>query len=110
LDIVEREPQLRTRLWENVAHLRGLLLSAGIDFGKSTSQILPVMVKNDAKVFAVAERIQNAGLYLQPVTYPAVPKHQSRMRISVSAAHTKAHLETACGIIADALKAEGISP
>ena len=51
-----------------------------IDIGKSTSQVMPVMVNNDAKVFAVAEKIQDRGLFLQPVTYPAVPKHKSRLR------------------------------
>ena len=53
------------------------------------------MVNNDAKVFAVAEKIQQRGLFLQPVTYPAVPKHKSRLRISVSAAHTEEELEFA---------------
>ena len=56
---------------------------------------MPVMVNNDAKVFAIAEKIQDRGLYLQPVTYPAVPKHKSRLRVSVSAAHTEAQLEKA---------------
>ncbi len=55
---------------------------------------MPVLVHDDAKVFAVAEKIQEGGLYLQPVTYPAVPKHKSRLRISVSAAHTEEDLET----------------
>jgi len=110
LDIVEREPQLRTRLWSNVAFLRQRLLAEGIDVGSSNSQIIPVLVKNDAKVFAVAERVQNEGLYLQPVTYPAVPKHRSRLRISVSAAHTEQQLEMASAVIASALRAEGILP
>jgi glycine C-acetyltransferase len=108
LTIVETEPALRRRLWRNVALLRELLVSAGVDVGKTSSQIIPVLVKNDAKVFAVAERIQEAGLYLQPVTYPAVPKHQSRMRISVSAAHTEADLELAARVIRSALEQEGL--
>jgi glycine C-acetyltransferase len=66
------------------------------------------MVNNDAKVFAVAEEIQNRGLYLQPVTYPAVPKHKSRLRISISAAHTEAELETAVTVIGSVLKEQGI--
>jgi glycine C-acetyltransferase len=108
LNIVEAEPALRQRLWRNVALLRERLVTAGVDVGKSSSQIVPVLIKNDAKVFAVAERIQEGGLYLQPVTYPAVPKHQSRMRISVSAAHTEADLELAAGVISAALAKEGI--
>ena len=69
---------------------------------------MPVMVNNDARVFAVAEKIQDRGLFLQPVTYPAVPKHKSRLRISVSAAHTEADLETAVRVIASVLREEGV--
>jgi glycine C-acetyltransferase len=108
LRIVEDEPQLRARLWSNVAYLRRRFAEEGIDIGKSTSQVMPVLVHNDAKVFAIAEKIQDRGLYLQPVTYPAVPKHKSRLRISVSAAHDEADLETAVGVIAGVLREEGI--
>ena len=108
LKIVENEPQLRLRLWSNVAYLRRRFAEEGIDIGKSTSQVMPVMVNNDAKVFAVAEKIQDGGLYLQPVTYPAVPKHKSRLRVSVSAAHTEEDLEQAVEVIARVLREEGI--
>jgi glycine C-acetyltransferase len=108
LRIVEAEPQLRTKLWSNVAYLRRRFAEEGIDIGKSTSQVMPVMVMNDTKVFAIAEKIQDRGLFLQPVTYPAVPKHKSRLRISVSAAHTEADLEEAVAVIAGVLREEGI--
>jgi glycine C-acetyltransferase len=108
LRIVENEPELRARLWSNVAYLRRRFAEEGIDIGKSTSQVMPVLVHNDAKVFQVAEKVQDRGLFLQPVTYPAVPKHKSRLRISVSAAHTEAELERAVGVIAGVLREEGI--
>jgi glycine C-acetyltransferase len=108
IKIVENEPELRAHLWSNVAYLRRRFAEEGIDIGKSTSQVMPVMVNNDAKVFAVAEKIQEGGLFLQPVTYPAVPKHKSRLRISVSAAHSEPELEFAVGVIARVLREEGI--
>src|SRR5207249_11301132 len=108
LRIVDQEPELRARLWSNVAYMRRRFAEEGIDIGKSTSQVMPVLVNNDAKVFAVAEKIQDRGLYLQPVTYPAVPKHKSRLRISVSAAHTEQDLEQAVQVIAGLLREEGI--
>jgi glycine C-acetyltransferase len=108
LQIVENEPQLRAKLWSNVAYMRRRFAEEGIDIGKSTSQVMPVLVNNDAKVFSVAEKIQDRGLYLQPVTYPAVPKHKSRLRISISAAHSEEELETAVGVIASVLREEGI--
>jgi glycine C-acetyltransferase len=108
LRIVEDEPHLRARLWSNVAYLRRRFAEEGIDIGKSTSQVMPVMVCNDAKVFSVAEKTQQRGLFLQPVTYPAVPKHRSRLRISVSAAHTEEQLERAVHAIAGVLRDEGL--
>jgi glycine C-acetyltransferase len=108
LRIVEAEPQLRARLWSNVAYLRRRFAEEGIDIGKSTSQVMPVLVNNDARVFGVAEAVQDGGLFLQPVTYPAVPKHRSRLRISVSAAHTEADLEFAVQVIARVLREQGI--
>jgi 8-amino-7-oxononanoate synthase len=108
LRIVDEEPQLRAKLWSNVAFLRRRFAEEGVDIGKSNSQVMPVMVNNDAKVFAVAEKIQERGLFLQPVTYPAVPKHKSRLRVSVSAAHSEEDLETACQVIAGVLREEGL--
>lgn len=110
LRIVEAEPELRARLWTNVAYLRRRFAEEGVDIGKSTSQVMPVMVNNDAKVFEVAEKTQQRGLFIQPVTYPAVPKHRSRLRISVSAAHTEEQLERAVRLIAGVLRESGIIP
>jgi 8-amino-7-oxononanoate synthase len=108
LQIADAEPELRTKLWSNVAYLRRRFEEEGIDIGKSASQVMPVMINNDAKVFQVAEKVQQRGLFLQPVTYPAVPKHKSRLRISVSAAHTEEQLERAVQVLAGVLREEGI--
>jgi glycine C-acetyltransferase len=107
LRIAVSEPQLRAKLWSNVAYLRRRFAEEGVDIGKSNSQVMPVMVNNDARVFAVAEKIQDRGLFLNPVTYPAVPKHKSRLRISVSAAHSEDDLEQGVQTIAGVLREEG---
>ena len=108
LRIASSEPELRAKLWSNVAYLRRRFAEEGVDIGKSNSQVMPVMVNNDARVLAVAEKIQDRGLFLNPVTYPAVPKHKSRLRVSVSAAHTEEDLEQAVQTIAGVLREEGI--
>jgi len=108
LRIAATEPQLRAKLWSNVAFLRRRFAEEGVDIGKSNSQVMPVMINEDSKVLSVAEKIQDRGLFLNPVIYPAVPKHKSRLRISVSAAHTEADLEAAVQTIAAVLREEGI--
>lgn len=106
--IAGREPGLRGRLWANVAHIRRLLREEGIDVGESTSQVIPVMIRNDRRIFEIGHRLQRAGLYLQPIVYPAVAKHRSRFRISVSAAHTHDQLNEGVAILAHVLREEGI--
>jgi glycine C-acetyltransferase len=108
LRIQQREPQLRERLWTNVAHIRRRLTDYGVDVGESTSQVIPVMIRNDRRIMHIAQRLQQAGLYLQPIIYPAVAKHRSRFRISVSAAHTFDMLDEAALIIRRVLQEEGV--
>jgi len=107
--IIEAEPELRAKLWSNVAFLRRRFMEEGVDIGNSSSQVMPVHVNNDKKVFAVASKIQERGIYLQPVTFPAVPKHKSRLRVSISAAHSEQDLEQAVQVIAAVLREEGVS-
>ena len=90
MKIVEDEPQLRTKLWSNVAFLRRRFAEEGVDIGKSTSQVMPVLVNNDRKVFAVAEKIQERGLFLQPVTYPGGAQAQvAPAHLGLGRAHAK---------------------
>jgi len=107
-DLARAEPELRDRLWGNTALMRSYLAERGVDTGNSASQIIPVMVRDDRRVFRVAEEILHRGVYVNPVRYPAVGKNKSRLRISVTAAHAPADLRLAAGVIADALERNGI--
>jgi 8-amino-7-oxononanoate synthase len=108
LRIAQREPQLRKTLWTNVAHIRKRLDEEGVDVGDSTSQIFPVMIRNDRRVFDIGHKLLRAGLYLQPIIYPAVAKHRSRFRVSVSASHTFEQLDEGASILGRVLREEGI--
>ena len=108
LRVVQKDPGLRARLWDNVAHFRGLMAAAGVDVGESTSQIIPIMIRNDRRILSIAEKLQRAGIYLQPILYPAVAKHRSRFRVSISAAHTTADLDQAAAILVRVLREEEI--
>ncbi len=107
-DLVRTEPLLRARLWENTALMQSSLKDRGVDIGNTASQIIPVMVRDDRRVFTVAEEILHRGVYVNPVRYPAVGKNKSRLRISVTAAHAPADLVMAAGVIAEVLAKHGI--
>jgi glycine C-acetyltransferase len=66
------------------------------------------MVRNDAKVFEIGEELLREGVFINPVKYPAVGKHKSRFRMSISAAHTKQDLDEGADIIIDVLERNGI--
>jgi glycine C-acetyltransferase len=108
LEIAQAEPELRARLWDNVAFLQGILKAEGVDIGDSTSQVIPIMIRDDDKIFAIGEDLLHEGVYLHPIRYPAVGKHRSRFRISVSAAHTREQLEEGARIISTGLRRHGI--
>jgi glycine C-acetyltransferase len=110
LELASSEPELRTRLWENVARMQQLLTDAEVPIGESTSQVIPIMVRDDARIFMIGEELFREGVFINPVRYPAVGKHKSRFRMSVSAAHTNEDLEEGAAIIVNVLRRYGICP
>lgn len=108
LQLAAAEPELRTKLWENVEFMQDRLRGAGVDIGDSESQVIPIMVRNDAKVFEIGEELLREGVFINPVKYPAVGKHKSRFRMSISAAHSRDELDEGARIIVDVLKRHDI--
>jgi glycine C-acetyltransferase len=108
LEIVEAEPELRTRLWGNVEYMQDLLRKGGVDIGDSQSQVIPIMVRDDDRIFKIAEELIHEGVYLNPIRYPAVGKHRSRFRISITAGHTRQELAEGAEIIRRVLERYGL--
>jgi glycine C-acetyltransferase len=110
LEIFLEEPELRTKLWHNVDYMQKRLRDAGVSVGDSESQVIPLMIRDDARIFEIGEALMGEGIYLNPVKYPAVPKHRSRFRMSISAAHSREELEEGARIITSVLQRYGICP
>ncbi len=108
LELAHREPELRTKLWSNVEFMQDLLRAEGVDIGDSTSQVIPIMVRNDALIFELGEQLLEGGVFINPVKYPAVGKHKSRFRMSISAAHSREELAEGADIIVGVLRKNGI--
>ncbi len=110
LELFEAEPELRAKLWNNVEYMQRRLRESGVAVGDSESQVIPIMVSDDARVFEIGEALMREGVYLNPVKYPAVPKHKSRFRMSISASHSHEELEEGVRIITSVLERYGICP
>jgi glycine C-acetyltransferase len=108
LELMESEPELREKLWANVDFMQNRLRDAGVDIGGSESQVIPIMIRNDATIFDIGEQLFRDGIFINPVKYPAVGKHKSRFRMSISSAHSREELEEGAEIIARVLERNGI--
>jgi 7-keto-8-aminopelargonate synthetase-like enzyme len=95
LDIVEREPERRKQLWENARYLKRELTRLGFDTGDSTSPVIPVVVGDDDDVYRATIRLQELGVFANPVVSPAVPRGRAMIRTSCIATHTREHLDRA---------------
>ena len=86
---------LHTRLMENVEYFRSKMLGAGFDIKPTQSAICAVMLY-DAKLSQdFAAEMQKEGIYVTGFYYPVVPKDQARIRVQLSAAHTREQLDKA---------------
>jgi hypothetical protein BACCOPRO_00249 len=93
--ILEESNELHDRLMENVAYFRDKMIAAGFDIKPTQSAICAVMLY-DAKLSQdFAAEMQKEGIYVTGFYYPVVPKDQARIRVQLSAAHTREQLDKA---------------
>ncbi len=94
-ELLEKDTTLRDKLEWNTNYFKAGLRAAGIDFIDGDSAIVPVMLY-DAKLSQVmADELLKKGIYVIGFFYPVVPKDKARIRVQLSAAHTKEHLDRA---------------
>jgi glycine C-acetyltransferase len=95
LDMLTETTELRDILWDNTQYFRAKMTEAGFDIKPGEHPIVPVMLY-DAKLsqdFAAA--LLEEGIYVVGFYYPVVPKGQARIRVQISAGHSKEHLDKA---------------
>ena len=91
--ILKESNELHDKLVENVNYFRDKMMAAGFDIKPTQSAICAVMLY-DARLSQVfAARMQDEGIYVTGFYYPVVPKDQARIRVQISAAHTREQLD-----------------
>ena len=93
LDMLETQPELRTRLWVVTERMRTGFQAMGYDTGPSQTPIIPVLVLDDEKCFMLWRLLREEGIFTTPVVYPAVPHGQALIRTSYGAGHTDEELD-----------------
>ncbi|MCP2605252.1 glycine C-acetyltransferase [Candidatus Aminicenantes bacterium AH-873-B07] len=99
LDLLSETTELRDKLEKNTKYFREKMTEAGFDIKPGTHPIVPIMLskfENDAKLSQdMSKDLLEEGIYVIGFYYPVVPKGQSRIRVQISAAHEKEHLDRA---------------
>jgi glycine C-acetyltransferase len=109
IELIDQEPQWRAKLAENIAYFKNGLLSLGMDVGRTQSAIIPVKIGDPHKTSDTGTLLLKAGIYTNPILYPAVAKKNARIRMSLMATHTREHLDKALNAFEDIDKVLKIS-
>ena len=97
LDILSNSTELRDKLESNTYYFRTKMTEAGFDIKEGVHPIVPVMLYDAKTSQIMADKLLEEGIYVIGFFFPVVPKEQARIRVQVSAAHTKDHLDKAIG-------------
>jgi glycine C-acetyltransferase len=94
-DMLSETTELRDRLEENIRYFKKEIKQAGFDIKDGDSAIVPIMLYDAKLSQQFADALLQEGIYVIGFFYPVVPKGQARIRVQLSAAHTREHLDKA---------------
>jgi len=95
LEIMRSEPERIAQLWHNTERLKQGLLSLGFDLGASATPILPVYCRDATLTFRFSRRLEEEGVFVNPVISPGVPPGEELVRVSLMATHTDSQIDFA---------------
>lgn len=94
-DLLKKDSSLRQQLRENTRYFKDKMKAAGFDIIDGESAIVPVMLYDAKLSQEMADRLLKQGIYVIGFFYPVVPKEKARIRVQLSAAHNREHLDKA---------------
>jgi glycine C-acetyltransferase len=98
LDILEQEPELIEKLWDNTRFFKQGLETLGFNTGISESPITPVIAGEGALAMKLSDRLFQEGVFAQGIAFPTVARDKARVRTIVSAAHSREELQFALDV------------
>src|ERR1700704_4778345 len=98
VDVLEQEPQLIERLWENTRFFKAGLKTLGFNTGLSESPITPVIAGDGALAMKLSDRLFQEGVFAQGIAFPTVARDKARVRTIVTATHTRDELQFALDV------------
>src|SRR6186713_324545 len=95
LDVLEQDPAIIDRLWDNTRFFKKGLAELGFNTGLSESPITPVIAGEGSRAMKLSDRLFQEGVFAQGIAFPTVARDRARVRTIVTAAHTKDELQFA---------------
>jgi glycine C-acetyltransferase len=95
IEILKNGDHIREKLWENVSYFRKMMTAAGFDLAGKDHAIIPIMLGNAKVAAKMAEQMILKQIHVVGFSFPVVPKEKARIRVQISAAHTKEQLDKA---------------
>ena len=93
LDVLESSTELVDRLWDNTKYFKGEIKKLGLNTGLSTTPITPIMLGDAPLAQQFSRELFESGVFAMALGYPTVPQGKARIRVMISAAHTKGDLD-----------------
>jgi len=91
--VLEESDELVRRLWDNADYFKSRMKEMGFDIGVSWTPITPVMTGDAVKASEFSRKLFAEGVFAQSIGYPTVPKGKARIRVMISAAHSRSDLD-----------------
>lgn len=108
LDIVQKQPELREKLWENTRYFRDNLSGLGFELVPGEHPIIPIMLGDEIKTVNLANSVNEQGVFVVGFSYPVVPKGEARIRVQMSASHSRDQLDRALSVFEQAGKKHSV--
>ncbi len=108
--IIQKEPELRERLWDNINYLHSCLKQLGFEVfpDPPESAIITILIGKDVTVRNMSKSVYEAGIFASTVAYPAVPRDEGKLRLSISASHSREQLNQVLEALSHIGKQHGI--
>ncbi len=104
ISMLEQSDEYTTKLWDNANYFKEKAKACGFDIGHSETPITPIFVYDEAKTVAFSKQLLEKGVFVSPIVYPTVPLNQARLRVMISASHSKEQLDQALTILEEVAK------
>ena len=93
LELLQRDSTLREHLWDNTNYFRKEMVSLGFNILPGEHPIVPVMIGDELKILALAKEINAKGIFVVAFSFPVVPRGEARIRVQMSASHTRSQID-----------------